>query len=93
MSSPPAKQTMEVIKAVGQQLHVLITPLYKLAHVNHVASFLPISRKEVHVPSTAAASSKTSLIQYPVSLLRLQPFLVTWLFSLRIQTCFDYSHF
>lgn len=83
MSSSPTEQTMEVIKAIRQQLHLIITPMYSL----------PKSRKEVYFPSRAAASSKTLLIKYLVSLLSLQPIPVIWLFSLKIQLCLNYSHF
>lgn len=78
MSSSPAKQMIEVIKAIGQQLHVHITLIYKLLHVHHC--LLPISRKEVHFLSRAAASSQTLLIEYPISLLSLQPFPAIWFF-------------
>lgn len=79
MSSPPAKQMMEMIKAIGQQLHVLITAAYK-RHVHHFACSLPLSRIETHFLSRAAASSPTLLIEYPVSLLSRQLFPVIWLF-------------
>lgn len=35
MSSSPTKQMIEVIKAIGQQLHVSITLICKLLHVHH----------------------------------------------------------
>lgn len=62
MSSPSAKRMMEMVKAIGEQLHVLITPIYKL-HVHHFACSLPISRIETHFLWRAAASSQTLLIE------------------------------
>lgn len=91
--SSSAKQTVELIKAIWQQLHPLTTFRYKLLRVNHFASLLPISRKEVHFlsrGSSSAASSGTLHIQSLVSLLSLQPLPVTQLFSLRIQLCFPH---